>query len=98
MYTTNLQEMIKEKPIRRFFFNGPLIMFGFGRPNYGVEVMEYIVSLINPPNQKPFQRIDPFAEEKVYFPLSVMVKQKNFFRLVRDREREKDRLQMLEDT
>jgi len=60
---------MKDKvPVRRFVFDGPIIMFNYYREGFMKEIIKYITTKVNIPDEtvSPF---DPFdLSEKVQMP------------------------------
>nr|UPW42172.1 MAG: putative RNA dependent RNA polymerase [Jiangsu mito-like virus 11] len=89
-YQLKLEDMSENPPIRRFIFDGPLILTNHYRQGWGKEVMDYISKKLEAkPTSTPL--LDPFAnDEQVLLGFKQITKGEDFFALVRQIESEKD--------
>lgn len=89
LYQLKLQELSENPPVRRFIFDGPLILTNHYRVGWGKEVMEYISKKLE--YVPPVPILDPFDNKgEVLLAFKGITKGEDFFALVRSIEAEKD--------
>jgi len=79
-----------QAPVRRFIFDGPLILTSFYRDGYELEIAKYISSKINAYVDSSTPVFDPLEDSDTVLPFKSLAPGENFFQKVRDLERVKD--------
>jgi len=86
-----MRELLEHQaPVRRFVFDGPLILTSFYREGYELEIAKYISSKINAYVDSSTPVFDPLKDSDVVLPFKSLAPGENFFQAVRDLERVKD--------
>jgi hypothetical protein len=87
----DMRELLEHQaPVRRFIFDGPLILTSFYREGYELEIAKYISNKINAYVDSSTPVFDPLQDNDVILPFKSLAPGENFFGKVRELERVKD--------
>lgn len=91
-YWSSVGELVANKPVRRFVFDGPLVFTNYYRESWKFEMMDYIKTKIKDDSDETVSLLDPFESQRVTLPLSSSAKADNFWLMVKEIEDEKTSL------
>jgi hypothetical protein len=89
-FGNKLSQLVIDKPVRRFIFNGPLLHFTFYSEGWETNLMSAITATIKSDDNSTVSPLNPFLDDNVVLPLRGNVKGLNFFKHVLDLMAERD--------
>ena len=86
-------DLVLAMPVRRYFFNGPLIHFGLRNQGWMEGIMKYIRDKVDV-RSDVLPILDPFSTESVILPWKTNLKTFNFFKRVQEIDKAKESIRL----